>query len=266
MARRQAGGATVEAPSAPSTGPAQHPVVPPSWPAPQGGHAPAPTTPTAPAAGRGAERPGAPAGAGPRAATQGRPPAAAQGHPPLAVGANGLPHFSAYIRQTDLGDVEMDDRFAVLPDDLYVEGEIKSCEFEQGDRGLRLVIRHGLTYPNEHRGVTIKDWVTLPDEILHEGQQLNAIKKRWKMFLDACELLSPDGRTPLAESPADFVGQIVGFRTKNKDQQKVLDTGEIKIVTYTNVGFGYYRAEKTEGLVSSGETVPVVSAAWAPQG
>lgn len=253
MARRSGSGAVTEAPSTPETGSVTAPVVPPSWPAPQSGNIPHPTTPmTPPVTGRAAERPGSPV----------RPPVA--GRPP-AVGANGLPNFAAYVNQTDLSEVETDDQFKVLPDNLYVEGQIKSCDYEQGDnRNLRLVLRLVVTFPEKYEGTTIKDWVTLPDEIL-QGDSFNAIAKRWKAFLDACEKLSPDGKSCTAHDFREFVGEIVGFKTRNKTSQKVLETGEVKTVTYTNVGFMYYRAQETPGLQSSGDTVSVPDKRWAPQ-
>jgi len=247
----------------PPAGPVVAPAVAPSWPAPAGGQR------SLPGIGNGAppvarevgQRP-------PPVAPRPTGPAPVGAKVPPPVGPGGLPEFGAYVQQTDLGNVELDDRYEALPDDLYVEAEVRSCDYRQSDSNAALVllVRLQVTYPQEHKGAMIRDWVTLPDEVLHQGDQLNAIQKRFKMFCDACEKLSPDGRSCTAKSPQEFVGEIVAFKTRNKEvsyTDKV--TGEKQTRTYTNVGFSYWRADKTPGLVSSGETVPVPDKRWAPQ-
>lgn len=180
--------------------------------------------------------------------------------------------FQDRVGHLDLGGVDIDDRYEVLPDDLYIELEIKSCELigpedarhTGDDRAAYLQTRLQVTFPQEHAGAMLRDRVTMPDELLH-GDKFNPIAKRFKMFCDAAEKLSEDGQRCTAADASEFEGEIVASRTKNKTQQYVNEAGKPVTKTYTNLVFEFHKATKTPGIQPSGESVATPDVRWAPQ-
>ena len=111
------------------------------------------------------------------------------------------------LQQLDLSGIESSN-FRLLPDDVSYEAEVKKVEDTKSAAGdPMMVITLQTTFPVQHKGVTIKDYLPIMKDTLW----------RAKSFWEACEALDETRSRLIVDSWAHFQGYIVRFNIRHDE-------------------------------------------------